>query len=355
MLYDHTSAKAPKDLHEHPIRNIVETANMIVWILVVAILFLAFWVLLRPISLQGLESRPEPVTTFEEAVLHVQALQEEDNKDLARDVCITKLFDHGEKTEHVIVLLHGFTTCPEQFHQLGQQYFEAGYNVLIPRMPYHGLTDRLTDALISLSAENLAAFGDQVVDIAHGLGRKVTILGTSGSGTLVCWLAQHRADLDYVISIAPLFGLAFIPPAFTRLFERLAFLLPNFYLWWDPRTKAENPYSIYYAYPGYPLHALIEILRLAMITRTQAEKSALKAKQFVMVFNDSEPAVSNAEISKLIQSWKRHANVNLGEYHFEKDMNLPHDIITPGTPDLPIEQIHPRLIGVVKEAHARIK
>jgi hypothetical protein len=70
--------------------------------------------------------------------------------------------------------------------------------------------------------------------------------------------------------------------------------------------------------------------------------------------NDAEPAVSNAEIVKLMRLWKLNDNVNVSEYHFEKDMKLPHDIITPGTPDLPIEQIHPRLINVVKETHARI-
>ena len=327
---------------------------MLGWIIAIAVIFLLLWILFRPVSIHGLESHPESVISFEEAILRVRAMQEEDNKDLARDVCITKLFHHEEQTEHVIVLLHGFTTCPEQFHQLGQQYFGGGYNVLIPRMPYHGLTDRLTDALLNLTAENLAAFGDQIADIAHGLGRKVTVMGISGSGTLAGWLAQNRADLDYAILIAPLFGLAFIPPVFTRPFERLAIRLPNFYLWWDPRTKAENPYSIYYAYPGYPLRALIEILRLAMVTRTQAETSAPRAKNIVMVINDSEPAVSNPEILKLIRTWQRHADTNLSEYHFEKIMRLPHDIITPGTPGLPIDDIHPRLINTVKETHARM-
>jgi carboxylesterase len=303
--------------------------------------------------MRPLESHPEPVQTYDHAIARVKSLQDEDNTDLARDVCITKLLDHGMQTEHVVVLLHGFTTCPEQFHELGKQYFEAGYNVLIPRVPYHGLSDRMTDALTNLTAENLAAFGDKVTDIAHGLGKKVTVMGISGSGTLICWLAQNRADLDFAFSIAPLLGLAFIPASFTRLFERIAMLLPNFFLWWDPRTKADNPYSIYYAYPGYPSRALIEIIRLAMITRAQAEKSPPAAKNIVLVMNEAEPAVSNAEILKLLQLWKRDGTSNVSEYFFEKNMKLPHDIITPGTPNLPIEEIHPRLVSAVKDMHAR--
>jgi hypothetical protein len=213
----------------------------------------------------------------------------------------------------------------------------------------------MTDALLHLTAENLSAFGDRVVDIAHGLGKKVTVMGISGSGTLVCWLAQNRADMDFAFSIAPLLGLAFIPPALTNLFERIALLLPNFFLWWDPRTKADNPYSIYYAYPRYPFRALVEILRLAMIVRAQAVKSSPLAGKIVVVINQAEPAVSNAEIVRLMKLWKKHGRTDLGEYYFEKNMKLPHDIITPGTHDLPIEAIHTRLIGAVKELHARIR
>jgi carboxylesterase len=258
------------------------------------------------------------------------------------------------QTDHVIILLHGFTTCPEQFNELGRQYFEAGSNVFIPRMPYHGLQDRLTNALVNLTAEGLAAFGDKVIDVAHGLGKKVTLIGISGSGTLAAWLAQNRADLDFVFIIAPLFGLAFIPPSLTKLFERIALLLPNFYMWWDPRTKADNPYSVYYAYPGYPTRALAEFLRLAMFTRAQAEKSPPRAGRITMILNDAEPAVSNAEALKLFRLWQEHSKRNLSELHFEKEMKLPHDIITPGTPGVPIEDINPRLINAVRDVHVKI-
>jgi len=326
---------------------------MIWWIFAFVLLSLGVWVAFRPISISEFESHPEPVQNFEEAIAYVKAMQEQDNQDLARDVCITKLYDHGRQTEHVIVLLHGFTNCPEQFNDLGKQYYETGRNVFIPRMPYHGLSDRLTDALVNLTAENLAVFGDKVVNIAHGLGKKVTVMGISGSGTLVAWLAQNRLDLDYAFAIAPLFGLAFIQPALTKLIERLALLIPNVFLWWDPRTKANNPYSIYYAYPRYPSRALMEIMRLAMITRAQAEKFPPAASNITMIINDAEPAVSNAEIFRLLKLWQTHEKGNLNEYHFEKEMKLPHDIITLGTPGVPIAEIHQRLISAVKDSHAR--
>jgi carboxylesterase len=325
---------------------------MISWILVFAILSLIVWVGFRPIYIGELEACPNPITSYEEAVSRVKAMQEADNLDLTRDVCITKLYDHGMQTEHVIILIHGFTNCPEQFNEIGKQYYEAGNNVFIPRTPHHGLSDRLTDALVDLKAEDLAAFGNKVIDIAHGLGKKITVMGISGSGTLVAWLAQNRSDIDFAFVIAPLFGLAFIPSLFTKLFERVALLLPNFFLWWDPRTKADNPYSIYYAYPRYPTRALVEVLRLGMVTRLLAEKSPPQASNITMIINDAEPAVSNREIMKFLKLWRKHGKGNLSEVHFEKEMKLPHDIITPGTPGVPIGQIQPRLINAVRDVHA---
>src|SRR5689334_2676451 len=123
---------------------------MIWWILVLILLGLILSVAFRPIPISGLVSHPNPVTSYDEAIAKVKTMQTEDNQDFTLDVCITKLFDHGIQVEHVMVLLHGFTNCPEQFNELGKQYFDSGYNVFIPRMPYHGLSDRLTNELAKL-------------------------------------------------------------------------------------------------------------------------------------------------------------------------------------------------------------
>jgi hypothetical protein len=72
-----------------------------------------------------------------------------------------------------------------------------------------------------------------------------------------------------------------------------------------------------------------------------------------MIINDAEPAVSNAEILRFIRLWQKHGNANVSEVHFEKEMKLPHDIITPGTPGVPIGDIQPRLIRAVRELHAK--
>src|SRR6266542_7062903 len=96
----------------------VEELSMIWWIVVLISVGLISWMALSPAPGHQVESHAHPVASYEEAIAYVKSMQEEDNKDLTRDVCITMLFSHDMQTDHVIVLLHGFTTCPEQFNEL---------------------------------------------------------------------------------------------------------------------------------------------------------------------------------------------------------------------------------------------
>ena len=61
-------------------------------------------------------------------------------------VCETQFMTHHRKVDRAVVLVHGYTTCPEQFHALGQRFFDLGYNVLSAPLPQHGFADRMTDA-----------------------------------------------------------------------------------------------------------------------------------------------------------------------------------------------------------------
>src|SRR5215207_7180848 len=100
---------------------------IIFWLFAFTVVSLFLWLAVRPAPIGEIESHPNPVTSYEEAVARVKAMQQEDNQDLAQDVCISKLYDHGKQTEHVVILLHGFTNCPEQFNEIGKQHFEAGH------------------------------------------------------------------------------------------------------------------------------------------------------------------------------------------------------------------------------------
>ena len=313
-------------------------------ILIVIFLF----VFLRFVRTDNLIPHPDPATSYEMAEKRLQARAEEEAGLPLQEVCNTKVLSHGHQTEQVILFFHGYTACPEQFAELGQMFFEKGYNVLIPCMPHHGWKDRLTDELKYLTAEELAAYGDRSMDIARGLGKRVIAFGISGGGTVVSWLAQNRSDLDVAVPLAVFLRMYVLPAFLTVPFINLFSLLPNFFIWWDPRTKEKNPFSIYYAYPRYSFRTLAEIMRLGLAVKRQAKVLAPAAGKLLVMENDFDMGVSNAEIETLIELWKVHKPEKVGSYHFEREMKMLHDIITPGTPGIPTAEIYDRIIREVE-------
>ena len=331
--------------------------NLLLLVLIVVVLLVIY--LFRPIRpLAGPAAKPGPTgkagarlpaSGYQEAVLRIEAMRQAEAQETVKDVCQSILLSHGERTRDVLVLLHGFTNCPEQFHELGRRLHALGYTVFIPRTPWHGLSDRLTHDISKLTAEEMVGFANQVVDVAHGLGERVTVSGISGGGTIACWVGQNRADVDIAMPIAAMLGVAFVPGSFTQAFARLFNHLPDFYMWWDPRTKDKNPFSIDYAYPGYSVHSMSEVLRLGVIVRQQAVTQPPAAKKIVMVLNESEPGVSNPELEKITADWqKNRANTELSTFRLPAKLKLPHDIITPETPGLPVEAVYALLIQCIQ-------
>ena len=93
--------------------------------------------------------------------------------------CRTRLYTHGHRTERSLVLLHGFTNCPQQFDALGKHFHDLGWNVLIPRYPRHGYSDRLTTSIAELRADMLIAVANRAGEAGAGLGHRLTVAGLS--------------------------------------------------------------------------------------------------------------------------------------------------------------------------------
>src|SRR5689334_19394236 len=123
-----------------------------------------------------LASVSSPAHDYEEALTRFAALQAADGPEV-NPVCHSYLLTHDRRTGQVIILIHGITNCPRQFVQLAPLFFERGYNVLVPRIPWNGYADQSGVAMEHLTAQDLRAFGDEIVDIARGLGERVTVLG----------------------------------------------------------------------------------------------------------------------------------------------------------------------------------
>ncbi|HSB66655.1 MAG TPA: alpha/beta fold hydrolase, partial [Anaerolineales bacterium] len=176
----------------------------IAWICL-GFLILLFLILLSPPSIRKLTSHPRPVANYEEALRRIVAIQAEQVSAL-NPACVMQFMTHGQMAERAIVFAHGFTNCTKQFQILGEAFYQSGYNVLIPLLPYHGLADRMTTEQRRLSVKELVEYADTIVDIARGLGKQVVVVGLSGGGVITAWAAQHRSDLDLAVLISPAFS-----------------------------------------------------------------------------------------------------------------------------------------------------
>jgi len=310
-------------------------------ILLILGLMLAFgYIALMPWNISNLLSHPRPTQSYTEALQRVETLRAQEPPDM-NPVCRLQLMSHDKKVDQAIILVHGYTNCPQQFHQLGQRFYDLGYNVLIAPFPHHGLVDRMTEAHARLTAEELTAYADETVDIAQGLGEHVTMMGLSAGGATTAWAAQYRSDIDLAVIISPAFGFKQIPTPLTAAAMNLYTLLPNSYEWWDPVRQAEAPPA--YGYPRYSTHALVQTLRLGFATQANAQRERPAAQKIVVVFNANDNAVNNVLTMDVVKIWQAH-DANLTTYEFEANLNLGHDLIDPTQPDQQIDIVYPRLI-----------
>ena len=301
------------------------------------------FIILTPWAISNLSYHPRPVQSYAEAVQRIEILRGQEPPGM-NPVCQLQLMTHDKKVDRAIILVHGYTSCPQQFHELGQRFHDLGYNVLIAPLPRHGLADRMTEAHAQLKAEELAVYADETVDIAQGLGEQVIMMGISAGGVTTAWAAQNRSDLDLAVIISPAFGFEQIPTPLTAAVMNILTFLPDSFEWWDPVLQTEVPPA--HVYPRYSRRGLAQILRLGFATQAAARHMPPFAKKLVVVFNPNDNSVNNALTMEVVKIWQAQ-DANLTTYEFEASLKLGHDLIDPLQPDQQIDIVYPRLIDLI--------
>lgn len=303
------------------------------------------WML--PIDASTWSVQPQPIDSYEQATARIEAIVEAEQREPLNPKCNSRLFSHGRKTERVIVFLHGFTSCPQQFVPLAVELYRQGITVYIPRQPHHGLADRLTDDLRSLTASELVSLGSEAVDIAQGLGDTVVVAGLSGGGTIAMWIAQNRSDVDMVVAMEPFLGANAVPALFTRPVANLAHILPNQFAWWDGEGKATSAKIVSYSYPRYASRAVGELMRLGLAIQQSAVHHKPAVSQLQFVLSDADHAVNRREINRAIRLWSTYHSEIVSVYEFAGSHNLPHDFITVEHPENQVDLVYPVLIEIL--------
>ncbi|GAC1306207.1 MAG: hypothetical protein NVSMB19_18180 [Vulcanimicrobiaceae bacterium] len=252
------------------------------------------------------------------------------------------LLTHGVRTPRAFLLLHGLTASPLQFETFGRLLFERGANVTIPRLPRHGLADRLTTELQGLTADELRAFAQTSFEDAATLGHRVTVVGFSVGGLLAAWLGQREA-LERATCIAPFLGVAWIPQALMSRAARLTLAMPNQFWWWNPMQRERMMPA--HGYPRFATHAVAQAAHLAEELLVLAETQPPRAADLQIVLNASESTVSNPAARRLARAWAMHRPDRI-VLHRLRGLPLSHDIIEPLGSTI-AQELYPKLIDLV--------
>lgn len=309
-------------------------------ILIGVIVLCAGILLLRPVPVKTIASRSNPARDYPEAMRRISLLRERERTLLIPEARL-QILTHGRRTDQAIVFLHGYTNCAGQFGELGKRFYALGYNVLIATQPYHGLPDRMTVDQARLTAEELAAFADEMADIAQGLGKQVVFAGLSGGGVMTAWIWLNRSDVCKGAVMAPAFGLRVIPWWLTEAAINLSRTLPNIFLWFNPARKQQGTPE--HTYPRFCTRVLAEILRLGCAARRNAENRLPAAKELIVITNPSDWAVNNRLTQRIINRWLE-LGANVTVHEFDASWKLDHDFIEPAQPNQPVERTYPLLV-----------
>ncbi len=284
-----------------------------------------------------------PARTYAQALARAAALQARDG-DRILPAARTALFDRGARTPLSVVLLHGFTNHPGQYREFAPMLFERGANVLVPRLPQQGYRDRMTRRLAILTAESLLARAWEAVDIACGLGESVCVAGISTSGLLSAYFGQHRSDVARAVPISPVFSILKLPYWAGAIVSHAMLVLPNVFLWWDPRAK-ENQHPAT-AYPRFPTRALAQSIRVGDDVCAASATQPHAAASIATLTNACDPAVNNDVARNVVDRWRRARPSGIEAFEFT-DLPANHDIIEPDNPRARTDIVYPRLLECI--------
>ncbi|MEI6481586.1 MAG: hypothetical protein WCO19_04775 [Candidatus Saccharibacteria bacterium] len=310
--------------------------------LLISIMYFQF----RPLNVGYLQSIKSPIRDFQQADQMARDLVAKDEKNTSLNPdCHYRYLSQPKPVEHVLVIRHGLTNCPRQFDQLADEYYKAGYAVLITRIPYHGLVDRKSPDQSLLTAEMTLSDLNRSIDIAQGLGSHVDVMGLSVGANEVAMVATQRADIDRAIIINPFFGIKGLPAPLTRMATGAALTIPNQFIWWDGKAKEllSGPTSASY---GFQTHSIGEYLRITAAIFDKPNNKPLAARP-IIITNANDDAVNNKVTDEIIEQWQK-TGANLVTYRFPESDKLNHDLIDPLQDDARIDISYPKILELTR-------
>lgn len=284
--------------------------------------------------------------SYDEAMVRLERLAQVEQAPTLNPRCRGFALTHGAPTPRCALLLHGYTNCPQQFRAFAAQLHARGYNVYVPRLPRHGLADRLNHEQAQLTTGELRASLDEALAIVGALGSEISVIGISAGAVLAAQAAQTRPEVAQAVIIAPVFGTPGLPDWSVPALALLARLLPNLFRWWNREARERGP-GPKHAYPRYSTRALAAVVGLGLAVVRSARRYPPRARDIVVITNAADPAVTNGPIDALLAAWRAQGAVPRS-HRFAAQRALLHDIIDPEQPKQQIAYVYPILLDLIE-------
>jgi pimeloyl-ACP methyl ester carboxylesterase len=238
----------------------------------------------------------------------------EDQLPLRNEQCRSLFLLHPEPTDRVFLFFHGITAAPYQFAAIGQMFYDAGYNVLVPLMPGHGIAgdwNGQNPPPLPVDIQVYQDFALTWLAQAKPLGRKVIVGGLSAGGCLAAWLGVERAlELDRALLFAPYLSNA------TMIVDLVANRSNGYFAWVDPQPNWNR-----IGYPGFtfPAMRIFPQLGSEILARAQTQATA----PMLVISTETDMAVSNGDHRALFEMVKQRSPLSW-YYTFSPALNVPH-------------------------------
>ncbi|MFZ4115188.1 MAG: alpha/beta hydrolase [Chthoniobacterales bacterium] len=283
-------------------------------------------------------STPHPAASYEEALKKFSAIEKQEAALPLSPEGHSRLMVHGTKTESVFVLLHGLSSCPQQWVPLATLLFDRGANAVILRARDAGHANIFNKKQNEQSGQDLVDQAATSLDIAAGLGDQVILVGLSAGALGASWMAQHRDGIDRVVLISPFFSpYQWSVPVCDIVMSLLA-RLPNFYIW---KKGYESDPS--YVYPGYGTQCVAKTLQLSRAIRSF--QGPLKAGQMDILFSGADLVVNRQLIEHVVKKWSDQNPGKVFKYEFPASLGIGHDCIDPNKHDSKTERSYPVILN----------
>ena len=241
----------------------------------------------------------------------------ENDLPIRNEACRSSFFLHKNPNSKVCLFFHGFTAGPYQFHPIGKSLFAAGYNVLIPLQPGHGIAGNWNGdnpPPLPTEPEFYQQFALSWLKVAQNLGQQVVVGGLSSGGTLAANLAlECPQEIEKCLLFSPYLG------GNNTIVDFLVEVLQIYYEW----PNKDNPGN--FGYDGFCMPALRLFLDMGQEIIKKVQNNP--AVPTFVITSDSDRVINKNELQALFANLLQQQPKSW--YHsFDKVLDIPHTMMT---------------------------